>query len=71
MNYIDDQRYRALQIQMSKWQKTEPGKFDAAPGQLLGRLIEANGGLDEVARDSGLNRRHLAELVNWSHLRLA
>ena len=71
LNYIDDQRYRALQIQMSKWQKTEPGKFDAAPGQLLGRLIEANGGLDEVARDSGLNRRHLAELVNWSHLRLA
>jgi len=70
LNYIDDQRYRALQIQMSKWQKDEPGQFDAAPGQLLRRLIDANGGLDKVAKKLGVNRGHLGELVNWSHLRL-
>jgi Zn-dependent peptidase ImmA (M78 family)/transcriptional regulator with XRE-family HTH domain len=71
LDYIDDRRYRALQIQMSKWRKTEPGIFDPAYGQLLPRLVEVNGGVDRVASDLGVNRDHLAELVNWSHLRLA
>lgn len=71
LGYIDDKRYRALQIQMSKWWTNEPGKFDPAPAQLLRRLIDANGGLDQVAKGMGVNRSHVAELVNWSHLRLA
>lgn len=71
LDYIDDRRYRALQIQMSKWRKSEPGTFDPVPGQLFGRLVEVNGGADEVASDLGVNRRHLEELLNWSHLRLA
>ncbi len=71
LEYIDDRRYRALQIQMAKWRKSEPGEFAPAHGQLFGRLVEANGGADHVAASLGVNRRHLGELLNWSHLRLA
>jgi len=71
LEYIDDKRYRALQIQMAKWRKSEPGIFDPAHGQLFPKLVEVNGGVDEVAAELGVNRTHLAELVNWSHLRLA
>jgi Zn-dependent peptidase ImmA (M78 family) len=71
LEYVDDKRYRALQIQMSKWRKTEPGWFDPAYGQLLDRLIEVNGGVDAVASGMGLNERHVRELTNWSHLRVA
>ncbi|MDA8292508.1 MAG: ImmA/IrrE family metallo-endopeptidase [Actinomycetota bacterium] len=70
LGYLDDPRYRALQIQMAKWRKSEPGRFEAAYGSLLGRLIEVNGGVPRVADDLGLNRTHVAELVNWSRLRL-
>jgi Zn-dependent peptidase ImmA (M78 family) len=69
--YIDDSRYRALQIQMSKWRKSEPGRFDPAYGTLFGRLVEVNGGTGQVSADLGVNRRHLAELSNWTHLRVA
>jgi Zn-dependent peptidase ImmA (M78 family) len=71
LEYIDDRRYRALQIQMSKWRKSEPGQFEPAQGQLLNKLIEVNGGVREVATRLGVNLRHLSELVNWRHLRLA
>lgn len=39
LEYIDDRRYRALQIQMSKWRKTEPAYFDPLHGELMNRLI--------------------------------
>ena len=71
LDYIDDRRYRQLQIQMSKWRKTEPGIFEPAYGQLLSRLIEVNDGAAEVANQMGLNANHVRELTNWSHLRIA
>lgn len=71
LEYIDDSRYRALQIQMSKWRKSEPGTFQPVYGQLLPRLIEVNGGASKVARDIGVNQQHLSEVTNWSHLRVA
>jgi Zn-dependent peptidase ImmA (M78 family)/transcriptional regulator with XRE-family HTH domain len=71
LGYIDDRRYRALQIQMSKWRKAEPGQFSPVHGQLFSRLVEANGGPDAVVANLGVNRRHLGELLNWSHLRVA
>jgi Zn-dependent peptidase ImmA (M78 family) len=71
LDYIDDRRDRALQIQMSKWRKSEPAPFDPVHGALLPRLVEVNGGVDEVGRKFGFNREHLAELTNWSHLRVA
>lgn len=70
LEYIDDTRYRSLQIQMSKWRRVEPGRFDPVYGTLLGRLIEVNGGLTSVASGLGVNRSHVDELVNWTHLRV-
>ncbi|MEZ5282365.1 MAG: ImmA/IrrE family metallo-endopeptidase [Acidimicrobiales bacterium] len=67
---IDDQRYRALQIQMSKWRKNEPARFDATHGTLFNRLIEVNGGVNDVARRLGVNASHVRRLTNWSHLRV-
>ena len=71
LDYIDDQRYRALQIQMSKWRRNEPGEFQPVTGSLLPRLIEVNGGTNDVAKRLGVNASHLRQLTNWSHLRLA
>lgn len=71
LDYIDDRRYRALQIQMSRWRRNEPATFDPVHAELMNRLIHANGGLQSVARDLGVNRKHLQELSNWSHLRVA
>ncbi|MGU3293877.1 ImmA/IrrE family metallo-endopeptidase [Williamsia sp. M5A3_1d] len=71
LEYVDDARFRALQIQMSKWRKTEPGEFQPATGALLPRLVEINGGVREVAEKLGVNSRHLAEVVNWNRVRLA
>jgi Zn-dependent peptidase ImmA (M78 family) len=71
LGYIDDRRYRALQIQMSKWRRNEPGSFDPSRGQLFARLVEVNGGVARVAKDLGVNESHLQELLNWNHLRLA
>lgn len=71
LDYINDARYRALQIQMSKWHKSEPGTFEAAHGQLFSRLVDANGGVASVARSLGVNQNHLNMLSRWSHLRLA
>jgi Zn-dependent peptidase ImmA (M78 family) len=71
LGFIDDTRYRQLQIQMSKWHRSEPADFAPVPGALFPRLIEVNGGVPEVATALGVNKKHLAELCNWSHLRLA
>lgn len=66
---IDDQRFRALQIQMSKWRRNEPGEFPSSKGNLLPQLVEANGGVATVAPQLGVNTSHLAWLVSWTHLR--
>jgi Zn-dependent peptidase ImmA (M78 family)/transcriptional regulator with XRE-family HTH domain len=71
LGHLNDKRYRALQIQMSKWRKSEPGTFAPAFGQLLSKLIEVNEGVEKVASKLGLNKAHLAQLTNWSHLRVA
>jgi len=71
LEYIDDARYRALQMQMSRWRRYEPGSFGAAHGTLLSRLVDVNGGVAKVSANLGVNHRHLADLVNWTHLRLA
>ncbi len=71
LGYVDDARYRALQIQMSKWHRSEPGAFDPAYGSLFGRMVEVNGGVGSVASNLGVNPSHLSELMNWRHLRVA
>ena len=71
LEYIDDRRYRALQIQMSKWRKSEPATFAPVHGELFSTTVAAAGGVDAVARNLGVNRSHLRDLNNWSHLRLA
>jgi Zn-dependent peptidase ImmA (M78 family)/predicted transcriptional regulator len=68
---LDDKRYRALQIQMSKWRRSEPGTFQPVFGELLPRLISVNGGAAEAASKLGLNKDHVAQLANWTHLRIA
>ncbi|MCU1387558.1 MAG: Helix-turn-helix domain protein [Ilumatobacteraceae bacterium] len=70
LGHLNDERYRSLQIQMSTWRRNEPGKFEPVHGQLFAKLVEGNGGVDSVAGAIGVRRKHLAELVNWSHLRL-
>ncbi|WP_207769345.1 XRE family transcriptional regulator [Nocardioides currus] len=70
LEIIDDSRYRALQIQMSKWRRNEPGQFSPVHGELMNRLIETNGGMAAVAKDLGVNQQHLAMLGNWNHLRV-
>ena len=71
LGYLDDRRYRALQIQMSKWHKNEPMTFPPVYGSLLARLIDVNGGTSDVAHDLGFNKSHLAELTDWRYLRAA
>jgi Zn-dependent peptidase ImmA (M78 family) len=71
LEYIDDARYRSLQIQISKWRKSEPGEFRPRVGTLFARLVEVNGGAATVADRLGVNLKHLNALLNWSHLRLA
>lgn len=71
LEYIDDKRYRALQIQMSRWRRTEPAYFAPAHGELMNALVTKNGGSEAVARVLGVKREHLDELSNWSHLRVA
>ncbi|MBU8814166.1 XRE family transcriptional regulator [Mycolicibacterium goodii] len=66
LDYIDDSRYRALQIQMSKWRKREPGEIEPVAGSLFGRLVEVNGGVAAVAKKLGVNAKHLASLVDWN-----
>lgn len=71
LGHIDDRRYRALQIQMSRWRKNEPAQMSPVHGSLLGTLVEVNGGVATVADDLGVNADHVSECINWTHLRLA
>lgn len=71
LDFIDDSRYRSLQIQMAKWRKSEPARFEPVHGQLFPKLVEVNGGTAKVAADLGVKPSHLAEITNWSHLRVA
>jgi Zn-dependent peptidase ImmA (M78 family) len=68
---IDDQRYRAVQIQMSKWNRQEPAHFDPVHGTLFAKLVDVNGGITTVAKTIGVNPSHLSLLTNWRHLRSA
>jgi len=69
-SYLDDARYRALQIQMSKWRKTEPGEFTPLHGQLLPKMVELNGGVRSAAARLGVPEAHLNDVTNWNGLRL-
>jgi Zn-dependent peptidase ImmA (M78 family) len=71
LDHIDDKRYRALQIQMSKWHRAEPATVDPVHGELFGSVVGAGGGVKKVAQALGVHRRHLRDLCNWSHLRAA
>ena len=73
LGYIDDQRYRAIQIQMSKlkWRKSEPATFSPAYGQLFPRIVEVNGGTEKVSQSLGVNQRHLADTIRWQRLYVA
>lgn len=71
LEYLNDDRYRALQIQMSKWRKNEPGSFPIVQGELMKKLVSTNGGTHNAAMDLGVNRSHLSALTNWTHLRVA
>ena len=71
LQHIDERRYRALQIQMAKWRRREPAKFDATPGGLLPRLVEVHGGVQAVAEGLGINAQHLRMVIDWRRLRLA
>jgi Zn-dependent peptidase ImmA (M78 family)/transcriptional regulator with XRE-family HTH domain len=68
---IDDARQRSLFIQLSRWRKNEPGQFSPAQGQLLPKLVSVNGGPEEVGRLLGLNKKHVATVVDWRRLRVA
>ena len=70
LGYIDDRRYRSLQIQISRWRRNEPASFDAAHGQLLPKLVEMNGGVVEVAGKFGVNPDHVRAVTQWTGLRL-
>lgn len=70
-DFIDDKRYRSLQIQMSKWRKTEPAYFDPMYGELMPRLIAANGGVQASSKELVMNASHIGALTQWRHLRAA
>ena len=69
LGYLDDRSYRSIQIQMSKWQKSEPAGFPPVHGQLLPRLVEIHGGVQACANRLGLNPSHLREVTAWHRLR--
>lgn len=71
LDYIDDSRYRSLQIQMAKWKRVEPGTFRPANGTLLPWLISTNGGPVVLSKELGINRDHLIAIQDWRHLRPA
>ncbi len=70
LGYLDDRSYRSIQIQMSKWRKTEPASFPLAPGRLLPRLVEMHGGVTSCSERLGINPHHLQEVTAWHSLRI-
>ena len=67
--FLDDRRYRSVQIQMSKWRKREPGRFDPKPGTFLPWLVREAGGVGACARDLGVHEDHLRQIATWRHLK--
>ena len=68
-DYLDDRAYRSIQIQMSKWRKTEPAAFPPVYAQLLPKLVEQHGGVRTCAEYLALNPDHLREVTTWRRLR--
>ena len=68
--YLDSRSYRSMQIQMSRWRKTEPASFQPVYGQLLPKLVERRGGVTLCAKNLGLNPDHLREVTTWRPLRV-
>ena len=69
LGFLDDRSHRSIQIQMSKWRKSEPAEFSPVHGRLLPRLVETHGGVQECANRLGLNPSHLREVTSWHKLR--
>lgn len=69
LGFIDDKRYRSLQIQMARWKRKEPGHFPSVPGGLLPQLVEASGGTAAVADKLGIDPHHVRDVTNWQVLR--
>ena len=67
---IGDDRYRSLQIQMSRWRKQEPASFVPVPGQLFPKMMHAGGGVTKVSQIMGIKESHVASLVDWRKLGL-
>ena len=67
--HLNDRAFRSIQIQMSKWRKSEPAEFPPVYGQLLPDLVERNGGIPICADRLGLNQKHLREVTAWHRLR--
>ncbi|WP_420612095.1 ImmA/IrrE family metallo-endopeptidase [Candidatus Spongiisocius sp.] len=70
LGYLDGRSYRSIQIQMSRWRKTEPGSFAIKPGRLLPKLVRMHGGVLRSARHLGLSPDHLREVITWHPLRV-
>lgn len=69
LGHLDDRSYRSIQIQMSRWRKSEPATFPPVYGRLLPKLVERVGGVGPCAEQLGLNVHHLREVTTWSLLR--
>ena len=69
-DYLDDRAYRSIQIQMSKWRKTEPAAFPPVYGQLLPKMVELYGGIRSCAEYLELNPNHIREVTTWRRLRV-
>ena len=67
--YLDDRSYRSIQIQMSRWRKTEPAPFRPVYGRLLPELVKRHGGVLSCADRLGINPNHLREATTWRLLR--
>ena len=67
---LGDRSYRSIQIQMSRWRKTEPASFDLKPGRLLPKLVRTHRGVLSCAQRLGLNPDHLREVTTWHPLRV-
>ena len=65
LGYIDDQRYRSLQIQMSKWRRKEPLTFDISPGSLLPWLVASAGGVRAAAARLEMPAEYISDLIAW------
>ena len=68
--HLNDRAFRSIQIQMSRWRKTEPADFAPVHGRLLPALVDRCGGIRACANHLGLNQSHLQEVTTWHTLRV-